>query len=71
MIYNIFHRAPALALFRSAGDLGLFLGAGLMGTLAHFSSPLVATSVCSSLVFVSALAFAFRAKEIIFTQQKK
>lgn len=59
------NRSQALALLRSAGDVGLMAGASILGTVAHATDTGVAMGVASGLLLASGINFAFRATESI------
>eukprot|EP01034_Spumella_vulgaris_P036978 gene36978-45613_t len=55
---NSHERAQALSLMRTMGDIGLLLGAGASGLLAHFTSIEIALQVNSAVMGSGMLWFA-------------
>lgn len=63
-------RAQALALHRSAGDLGMLVGAGSMGLVADQLGLGAAFCTGATVVAMSGMNFAFRAKESVVRDEK-
>lgn len=59
------NRAQAFAMLRSAGDLGILLGASVLGWVAHASSMTTAFVCAASVLSVAGVNFALRARESV------